>query len=322
MAERRPIRHSGGTLSWGVRATLALAALLSVAAIFAVWADRQLLDTGDWTRTNTQLLQSRAIQARLSDYLTEQLYAKVDLAGELRSGLPGPLKALAAPTAGELRKVVKRAIVAALSTPQVQTLWRNASDLSHKQLVALIENKGTALHTPGGGAVMLDLRPIVADLAKRFGTPASVVERLRSSVGEITILRSKTLKTMQGVARGLHDLAIVLPVLALALFALAIALSPRRRSRALVAVGAVAVTAGSAALIARSIAGAQVVDALATGEAVRSAVSAAWSIVTGVLVEIAVATIAIGAVAVLAGLLLGVSRRRRPGPDARAARAF
>ncbi len=290
---------------------LALAAVLSVAAIFALWADRQLLDTGDWTRTNTKLLQNEAIQARLADYLTEQLYANVDLAGELRSGLPGPLKALAAPAAGDLRTVVEKAIVAALRTPQVQALWRNASDRSHRELIALIENRGRVLRTPGGGAVVLDLRPIVADLAQRFATPASVVARLRSSVGEITILRSRRLQTLQGVARGLHDLAIVLPALALSLLALAIGFSPGRRGRALAAVGAVAVAAALATLLVRSIAGTQVVDALTSSETVRPAASAAWSIVTGALVEIAVATIAIGAAAVLAGLLLAVSARHR-----------
>jgi hypothetical protein len=45
-----------------VRAILALATVLCVASIFAVWANRQLLDTGYWTRTNTKLLENRAIK--------------------------------------------------------------------------------------------------------------------------------------------------------------------------------------------------------------------------------------------------------------------
>ena len=307
-AERRRLARASGSLSWGVRAVLVLAAVLSVAAIFSVWANRQLLDTGYWTRTNTKLLGNRAIQDQLSDYLTEQLYANVDLAGELRSGLPKELKPLAAPAAGGLRPVVEKVIGVALRTPQVQRLWRHASDLAHAQFVALIENRSKVVRTPGGGAVVLDLRPIVASVANRFGTPAPVVAKLRSSVGEITILRSKTLKTMQGAARGLHDLAIVLPVLVLALFALAVGLSRGRRSRALVAVGAVAVAAGLATLIARSIAGKQVVDTLASTDAVRPAASAAWSIATSVLVEISVATILVGGLAAFAGLLGGRSQ--------------
>jgi hypothetical protein len=304
---RQPAQASS-SLSWFVRAILALAAVLCVASIFAVWANRQLLDTGYWTRTNTKLLENRAIQRELSTYLTEQLYANVDLAGELRSGLPKELKPLAGPAAGGLRTVVEEGIVAALGTSQLQSLWRTASDLTHRQFVALIENRGKVVRTPGGGAVVLDLRPLVANLANRFGAPATVVEKLRSTVGEITILRSKTLETMQGAARGLRDLALVLPALALLLLAFAVGLSRGRRSRALTAAGLVGVGAGLAALIVRSLAGTRLVDELASTEAVRPAASAAWSILTSLLVELSVATICIGALVVLAGLLGGRSR--------------
>jgi hypothetical protein len=284
-----------------VRAILALAAVLCVASVFAVWANRQLLDTGYWTRTNTKLLVNRAIQ------------------GELRAGLPKDLRPLAGPAAGGLRTVVEKGIVTALGTSQLQLLWRTASDLTHRQFVALIENKSKVVRTPGGGAVVLDLRPIVANLAARFGAPPAVIEKLRGTVGEITIVRSKTLETMQGAARGLRDLAIVLPVLALLLLALAVGLSRGRRSRALVAAGVVGVIAGLAALIVRSIVGTRVVDTLASTEAVRPAASAAWSIVTSLLVELSVATIFIGVLVVLAGLLGGHSRgatatRRRLAP--------
>jgi Short C-terminal domain len=300
-----------GSLSWAVRAILALAAVLCVASIFAVWANRQLLDTGYWTRTNTKLLENRAIQGELSAYLTEQLYANVDLAGELRSGLPKELKPLAGPAAGGLRTVVEKGIVAALGTSQLQSLWRTASDATHRQLVALIENRGTVVRTPAGGAVVLDLRPIVATLAERFGASAAVVKKLRGTVGEITVLRSKTLETMQGAARGLRDLAIVLPALALLALALAVGLSRGRRSRALTAAGIVGVGAGLLALIVRSLTGTRLVDTVASTEAVRPAARATWSIATSLLVELSVATIWIGALVVLAGLLGGRSRWAR-----------
>jgi Short C-terminal domain len=294
--------------SWFVRAILALAAVLTVAAIFAVWANRQLLDNGYWTRTNTKLLENRAIQGQLSAYLTEQLYANVDLAGEIESGLPTQLKPLAGPAAGGLRTVVEKGVVVALQTPQVQQLWRAANEVTHRQFVALIENKSKVVRTPGGGAVVLDLRPIVANLANRFGAPQSAIEKLRGAVGEVTILRSKTLETAQGATRGLRDLAIVLPALALLLFALALGLSRGRRSRTLLSVGLIAVGAGLATLIIRSIVGNQLVDTLASTEAVRPAAHAAWSIATSVLVEIAGAIIFIGALIVIAGWLAGRSQ--------------
>ena len=296
------------THRWLVRSMLGLAAVLGVIGIFAVWANRQLLDTAYWTETNTALLENHAIQEQLSSYLTEQLYANVDVAGEIRSGLPSELKPLAGPAAGGLRSLVEKGIVIALQRPRVQQLWKTANEVTHQQFVNLIENKGKAIRTPGGGAVILDLRPIVSDLAKRLGAPASTAEKIPANVAEIKIISSKSLETAQAGVRVLRGLAVILPLLVLLLFAGAIGLARGRRSRTLLNVGLVCVGAGLVALVARTLIGNQVVDTLATTEAIRPAASAAWSISTSVLVDVADAIIFIGVIVVLAGLLGGRSR--------------
>jgi hypothetical protein len=287
---------------------LGLAAVLSVIGIFAVWANRQLLDTSYWTETNTALLENHAIQEQLSSYLTDQIYANVDVAGEIRSGLPSELKPLAGPAAGGLRSLVEKGIVIALQRPRVQQLWKTANEVTHQQFVNLIENKGKAIRTPGGGAVILDLRPIVSDLATRLGAPASTAEKIPANVAEIKVISSKSLETAQAGVRVLRGLALILPLLVLLLFGGAIALARGRRSRTLLNVGLVCVGAGLVALVARTLIGNQVVDTLATTEAIRPAASAAWSISTSVLVDVADALIFIGVVVVLAGLLGGRSR--------------
>jgi hypothetical protein len=293
---------------WLVRTMLGLAAILSVVGIFAVWANRQLLDTSYWTETNTKLLENPAIQSELSSYLTDQIYANVNVAGEIRAGLPTELKPLAGPAAGGLRTVIEKGIVLALQQPRVQELWKSANDVTHKQFVNLIENKGTVIKTPGGGAVFLDLRPIVAELATRLGAPASTSEKIPANIARIKIVSSKSLETAQAAVRVLRTLAIVAPILVLLLFAGAVALARGRRARTLLNVGFVCVGAGLVALGIRSLVGTQVVNTLATTEAVRPAANAAWSIGTSVLVDVAGALIFIGIFVVLAGLLGGASR--------------
>lgn len=294
--------------TWLVRSMLGLAALLSVIGIFAVWANRQLLDTSYWTKTNTALLENHAIQEQLSSYLTDQLYANINVAGEIRAGLPSELKPLAGPAASGLRNVVEKGIVLALQQPRVQELWKSANEVTHKQFVNLIENKGKVIRTPGGGAVILDLRPIVSELATRFGAPASTAEKIPHNIAQIKIISSKSLETAQSAVRVLRSLAIVLPLLVLLLFAGAIGLAAGRRSRTLLNVGLVCLGAGLVVLVARTIIGKQVVDTLATTEAVRPAASAAWSIATSVLVDVADAMVFVGIIVVLAGLLGGHSR--------------
>ncbi len=189
---------------WLVRSMLGSGGRAQRGRIFAVWANRQLLDTSYWTETNTALLENHAIQEQLSSYLTEQLYANVDVAGEIRSGLPSELKPLAGPAAGGLRSLVEKGIVIALQRPRVQQLWKTANEVTHKQFVNLIENKGRAIRTPGGGAVILDLRPIVSDLATRLGAPASTAEKIPANVAEIKIISSKSLETAQAGVRVLR----------------------------------------------------------------------------------------------------------------------
>jgi hypothetical protein len=293
---------------WLVRTMLGLAAVLSVIGIFAVWANRQLLDTGYWTETNTKLLENTAIQEELSSYLTDQIYANVNVAGEIRAGLPSELKPLAGPAAGGLRSVVEKGIVLALQQPRVQELWKSANEVTHRQFVNLIENKSSVIRTPGGGAVYLDLRPIVSELATRLGAPASTAEKIPANVAQIKIVSSKSLETAQAAVRVLRALAIVVPALVLLLFAGAVALARGRRARTLVNVGIVCIGAGLVTLGLRSIVGTQVVNTLATTEAVRPAASAAWSIATSVLADTAGALIFIGVFIVLAGLLGGASR--------------
>lgn len=297
-----------GAHRWLVRVMLGLAAVLAVIGIFAVWANRQLLDTSYWTATNTKLLESVPIQEELSSYLTDQIYANVDVAGEIRKGLPSELRPLAGPAASGLRNVVEKGIVLALQQERVQELWKTANEVTHRQFVNLIENKGKAIRTPGGGAVILDLRPIVSELATRFGAPASTAEKIPANVAQIKIVSSKSLETAQAGVRVLRGLAIVVPLLVLLLFAGAIALARGHRARTLLNVGLVCVGAALVALVARTILGNQVVDALATTEAVRPAAAAAWSIATSVLVDVADALLFIGVVVVLAGLLGGRSR--------------
>ncbi|HEX4482651.1 MAG TPA: hypothetical protein VH081_02590 [Solirubrobacteraceae bacterium] len=305
-------RRRRGGLSWSVRALLALAAVIGIAAIFAVWADRQLLDTREWTSRSSKLLADDAIQRELSGYLTNQIYANVDVARELRAVLPGPLGSLSEDAARGLHTLTGKAIVRSLSTPQIQQLWRIANEAAHRQLVRQIERQPSPSgHTPQDEALVLDLRPIVVALAERIGVPSRAAEQLRSDVGEIVLARSQRLETLKGAARGLHDLAYVLPILAVLLLALAVALSRGRRRRAIVGVGLAAALAGGASLIIRALVGSQVVDELATSEAVRPAANAAWSIATSLLDELALATILAGGALVVLALLSSLLRTRR-----------
>src|SRR2546430_1233661 len=111
------------------RVLLVLATVLPVWAIFALWVTRQALDTNEWTGTSPRLLQDARVRSALSTYLVDQLYANVDVAGELRSLAPKDLRPLAGPAAGGLRQGLGQAPAEALQPQPVPYPSRQANPL-------------------------------------------------------------------------------------------------------------------------------------------------------------------------------------------------
>lgn len=293
---------------WLVRTLIGVASVVGVVAVFALWANRQLLDTGYWKSTNQKLIASPPIKEQLSVFLTDQLYANVNVGEELKKELPSELKPLAAPAAGALRDAIQRGILFLLERPKVQELWGKANEVTHAQFVRLIENKGSVVKLPGGGAVILDLRPMLTEVAEKVGAPTSVVQKIPEKVAQVRIVTSSQLKTMQNAVNLLRVLAVALPLLMFALLALAVYLARGRRRQTLITAGSAFVGVGLVVVVARGLIGNKVVDSLATTEAVKPAAQAAWSIGTSVLANVAWSTVFIGVVVILAGMLAGPTR--------------
>ena len=154
-----------------------LASIIAFTAILAVWANRQILNTDNWTNTSTQLLENRQIRDQLAGYLVDQLYANVDVAGEFREALPPRLQPLAGPAAGGLREFADRAARRMLSRPAVQQRWADANRAAQEQLLKILEGGGPVVSTTGGN-VVLDLTELLNQIQQRVGIGGRLAERL------------------------------------------------------------------------------------------------------------------------------------------------
>jgi Short C-terminal domain len=287
---------------------IGIASLLVFVAIFALWANRQLLDTENWTDTSSELLEDDAIRGQVAVFLVDQLYANVDVQAGLEEALEGTFSpragALAGPASGALKDLAVRGTDTLLGRPRPQELWEEANRRAHDRLLDVVEGGGEVVSTEGG-AVTLDLKALLGQTADRVGVGGRAEAAIPEDAAQITIMESDQLELFQDAVRFLRAAAIVLVVLALGLLALAVYLAAGWRRQALRAAGFGLILAGTGALVARSIANGAVVDALASTEAVRPAVEAALSISTSLLVEAASATIAYGVVLVGAAWLAG-----------------
>jgi hypothetical protein len=292
---------------WGIRVLLTLATLLTIVGVLAVWANRQVLSAGNWSNTSTALLENTAIRTQIADYLVDQLYANVNVAGELQSALPPRLQPLAGPVAGGLRNLAEKAAFDLLGRPRIQAAWKSANRLTAKEFIDIVEGN-SRLVSLNGNAVFVDLRPIAVDLASQLGLPSSVVQSIPPGAGRLKVISSNQITAVQNAVELVKGLAIILPAVALIFLALAVYLAEGRRRRVLLFAGIDLLIAGLVVIIARNVAGNQIVNSLATTDSAKPAVQAAWSIGTSMLSDIAQATIIIGLAVILAAWLAGPTR--------------
>ncbi len=295
-----------------VIAILIVATLLGFLSVFAIWVKRQALETNTWTDTSTKLLENHDVQTAVSGFLVDQLYANTDVQAELAKALPPRAQPLAGPVAGGLRELANRVALEALSRPRVQLLWANANRQAHALFLKLINDGGDSLSTTGG-AVTLNLGTIVDQLGSQLGVDVS--GKLPPDAAQIQLVKSDQLSTAQDLVKALKGLSLILPLIALALYALAVYLARGWRREAVRAWGVSWIVIGLLVLVVRSLAGTAVVDSLASTESVKPAVNATWDIGTSLLRDGGIAMLGYGIViffaAVLAGPLSIAQRTRR-----------
>ena len=290
-------------------ALIVVASVVTFLAIFAVWANRQLLNTDNWTETSGELIENPTIRTQVAEFLVDELYANVDVRGDVEQVLdqvlqPAGASTLAGPAASGLRTLANQGVDRLLGRPVPQQLWENANRRAHRRFLFLVEGGGDVVST-SGGEVTLNLSTLLSQTQSNLGVGGRVQERLPDSAAQIVLFRSSQLELAQNAVELLKALAIGLVLVALLLFGIGVYLARGWRREALRACGIGLLFAGAFAVLARSLAGGTVVDAVATTESVRPAAEAAWGIGSSLLGDVAEATLIYGVVIVLAAWLAG-----------------
>ncbi|MBN9624095.1 MAG: hypothetical protein J0H06_14295, partial [Actinobacteria bacterium] len=285
-----------------VKGLIVLGSLLAFFSVFAIWVERQALDTGEWVNTSGHLIRNQTIRTALGEYMVEQLYENVDVEKKVEEILPGETKELAGPAASGLRQVAVPGVEKVLETGTAQSLWETANRTAHEQLMAVLENKKEAVST-ANGEVKLNLGSLLTNLAGQVGLGKSLAEELPPDAGQITILKSEQLKTAQDIVIAIKGLALLLSILTFLVFGLAIYLTQGGRWVTVLFSGVGLIVAALLVLVLRHVAGGIVVDQLVKQENVKPAAEAAWSIGTSLMVSIATTVIIVGAFFAAAGWL-------------------
>jgi hypothetical protein len=284
-----------------------LATIIGLVSALNVWVKRQALNTDNWTKASSQLLENQQIRSALSVYLVDQIYSNVDVTKTLQQELPPQAKGLAAPLAGGLQQVAYRTANAILARPLVQELWRNANRRAHQLFIAVLDGKHNVL-VQSGGNVVLDLKPILLQLAQRVGLSGQRIKNLPADAGQIVIMKGNQLDTARKAVKVVRVLSYFLFFLMLALYAVAAWIARGRRRTFLMAAGVSVLTVGLIVLVVRRFAGDYLVNALVSNPDEKKPVRAAWAIGTQLLRNVGINALVYGIAIMFAAWLAGPSR--------------
>lgn len=270
---------------------IAIASVVLLISVFAVWLKRQALDTDRWTQTSADLLADEDVQIAVADFLVDRI--TVNLGADVVRRLGGGLR----DTAQE-----------ALADPAVSDAWEEANRRVHMQVLAIIDGEEVA-----AGDATLELDPVLAEITSQLGIGPQLAARLPDRVARLKILSEDELESAQTGARLLRGLAYPLLALAIALYAAAIFAARGRRREAVGLCGLSFVLVAAVILLVRWLGGAIASAALSDTVSADDAVGAIWSITTSPLATSAYVLAAIGVATLVVALVLGrFSREPEP----------
>jgi hypothetical protein len=290
-----------------VRILLILASIFAFLAIFTSWVDRQALDTNEWVSTSDKLLEDKAISDAVATYAVDELYANVDVTEVVKQRLPKDLQPFSAPASAGIRQFATQAAQQAIQSPRVQQAWSDANRIAHRQLVSILKGNNEVVSSQNG-KVVLDLRPLVLQLADRIGLKKQLNDRLPPDVGQLEVADSKDLDTARTVVKIIVGLAWLFTFGSLALFGLAAYLAKGRQWMVVLGYGLGLIAAGLAAIVVRGALKGLFVDSLSKTEAANVPAQHAWDIGTSLLQSIATTVIIYGVLFVIAAFLASPAR--------------
>lgn len=292
----------------GARLLTVLAMLLALVGMVAFFVEHTALDEDGFETISRNMIESDEIRTQVATKSVDTLFENVDVEAAIAERLPPAQQGLAPVLAGLARSGADRAADAALERPRVQTVWVEVTTRTQRQLVRLLDDDTTFIQTEGG-AVVLDLRPLVIQIGDQVAVIGKVAERLPESSGRIAIIEESQLETAQTATRILRSVADWMWLVALVVAALAIWLARGRRRLELRAIALGLLVVGLLMLAVRRFAGDYLVDSLVKDDAVKPAAHDAWSILTQVLADRAWVWIIFGVVTLVGVWFVGDTRR-------------
>ena len=131
-----------------VKGLVILGSLLAFLSVFAIWTERQALNTDDWVSTSGRLIQNETIRAARQRLPGRPALRKRRRRSRTRrTSSPATPRSSPAPPPAACARWPASGAEKVLETSTAQTLWEDANRSAHEQLISVLEDKGDAVST-------------------------------------------------------------------------------------------------------------------------------------------------------------------------------
>ncbi len=209
---------------------LVLACLFSVFAVDAIWVRNLVLNTDRFVEQLGPLADDPAVQNVLIDKVSTELESAADLKSRLGTALPEKITFLAGPIDQAADRFIERITRTVVTSDQFSKAWKEILRVTHQQVVKTLTGGGPHVQTHNGEITLnlTDLRNRVVTRLKSTGL--NVFDKLPANKQVvIKVADSPGLAKAQNFLNILKTTAWLLPLLAIALFALSVALARDHR---------------------------------------------------------------------------------------------
>ncbi|NKS31054.1 hypothetical protein GS534_12275 [Rhodococcus hoagii] len=274
-APARPPRH---TLRWiGVTVLLVLVAVLAIVSVTSRFVRSQILDTDRYITTVAPLGEDPAIQAEVTNQITDEIFSRVDIdaltaealgaiteASNVASNAPRVnqlLTGLSPVIAGQTKSFVHDTVSTFVQSQQFEDLWVQANRRAHSALVSVVTgNYGiSSVEVDQSGTVSISLATIIENVKTALTDRGfTIAQNIPSVDKQFVLFQSPNLVKAQRAVNALDKASAVLPWLGIACIAGAVALAPRGRRLRTLSLAGLSVALGMlvlaiAILVARAI---------------------------------------------------------------------
>ncbi len=219
-----------------------LASLLIPISVIAVWAINTVTNTDKYVETMAPLATNPIIQQGLAKRTTDELFTHTDVQSRITKVLPKAAKPVVAPIVAQVHTYVEGLALKVFESPKFAKLWDSLNRQSHSAVINTLTGKQTPLQQKlaKGGQIALNLSPaldnVISKLDARGITFFDPLRTVSNQSVTFTVVSKEQVSKFSGLFNLILKFKWIIPVIALVLAILSVALAMGRR-KALVRLG-------------------------------------------------------------------------------------